>query len=230
MKKITLFVAFCCLFAYENVLFAQSKTKAAKPKDKPAASTNNNMVANLAFLAEFPDLTEKSKIDGKYCLKTIKKGSLPFERIEAIKYQEMLYSGANPETMKKWRIFPLGKYKISETVYLVLYFSDYMGVKRGKNELDHTLNIATLDIEKSVQISTNQGNDGEYINKSEAVLGELIDMGIEKKRITRNADFIWKFVSKNSVSLKSTWVYADDSKQNKDFSISWNEEGNLKFL
>lgn len=212
MKKITLLAVFCCLCFCG---FAQ---------------TNNNMESNLAFLAHFPDLTEKSKIDGKYCLKTIKKGSMPFERIEAIKYQEMLYSNAKPETMKKWRIFPLGKYKISETVYLVLYFSDYTGVKRGKNEFDHMLNIATLDIAKSTQISTNQGNDGEYITKSEAVLKELIDMGIEKKRITRNADFIWKFVSNNSVSLKSSWVYADDSKQNKDFSISWDKEGNLKFL
>jgi hypothetical protein len=211
MKKITLLAVFCCLCFYG---FAQT----------------NNLEANKNFLSEFPDLTAKSKIDGKYCFKTIKKGSMPFEKIEAIKYQEMLYSNAQPETMKKWRIFPLGKYKISENVYLVLYFSDYMGVKRGKNEFDHMLNIATLDIAKSTQISTNQGNDGEYITKSEAVLKELIDMGIEKKRITRNADFIWKFSSNNSASLKSSWVYADDSKQNKDFFISWDKEGNLKFL
>jgi hypothetical protein len=212
MKNLMFLAIFCSLFSCG---FAQ---------------TASDLEANKAFLSNFPDLTEKSKIDVKYCFKTLKKGSLPFEKIAAIKYQEMLYSNAKPETMKNWRIFPLGKYKISETVYLVLYFSDYMGVKRGKNELDHMLNIATLDIAKSTQISINQGNDGEYINKSEAVLGELIDMGIEKKRITRNADFVWKFVSNNSASLKSSWIYADDSKQNKDFSIFWDKEGNLKFL
>ncbi len=211
MKKITLLTILCCLYFYG---FAQK----------------NNLEANKDFLSEFPDLAQNSKINGKYSLKTVKKGSMPFEKIAAIKYQEMLYSGAKPETMQKWRIFPLGKYKISENVYLILYFSDYMGVKRGKNEFDHTLNISTIDIEKSVQISTNQGNDGEYITKSEDVLRELIDMGIDKKRITRNADFIWKFVSANSASLKSTWLYVDDSKQNKVFFISWNKEGNLKFL
>ena len=211
MKKVTLLLVFFLSFSFG---FAQN---------------DSELAANTDFLSYFPVLTKKSKIDVESCYEAVKKGSLPFEKIAAIKYKEMLYSNANEETMKNWHIFPLGKYQISENIYLVLYFSDYTGGKRGENELDHMLNIATLDISKSTQISTNQGNDGEYINKSEDILAQLIDMGIDKKRITRNADFIWKFVSGSSVSLKSSWVYADDSKKNKDFSISWDKEGNLKF-
>ena len=193
------------------------------------AQNEKELAANTDFLSYFPVLTQKSKIDVESCYKAVKKGTIPFEKINAIKHKEMLYMSADAETMKNWHIFPLGKYQISENIYLVLYFSDYMGGKRGDNELDHMLNISTLDISKSTQISTNQGNDGEYINKSEDVLMQLIDFGIDKKTITRNADFVWKFVSESSVSLKSSWVYADDSKKDKEFSISWDKEGNLKF-
>ena len=215
-----LFLIFLCCFLTTNALAQKTKTKKANTELKNTP-TNKKMDE---FLKNFPELGVGSTAGVKEC-KTALDARVPREAIANMDYKAMLYESA--KNTDKWDIMPIGKFKIKEGVYFVLYFSAYIGANHTKEYINYVLNTSIIDFNQSKQTGTNQGNNAEFIVMTDNQKQQLLKMLGQDSKFTVAADFEFKITAQNTATMTSNWAYTRGDNVQKTYSFSWDNEGNL---
>ena len=195
MKKI--FPLVCILWAFALNVQAQDK-------------------AEEAFLKGFPDLAVGKTIGEKECKAALKK-QIKSDIIGKIDYKKLLYSNATD--VSKWVIMPLGKYKLADGVYYMMYFSAYSGLNHTSTDCSYMLNLAVLDFKQDLRVGENLGNDGEYILMSKDRQKSVQETIGKDTPLQIKAYFTFTLDSPTQGTLKSTWEYAKESPKNTTFRV-----------
>lgn len=196
MKKL-IFTLLICFFG--STLYAQSK-------------------AGEAFLKKFPDL-QVGKTIGEAACKNALKNQIKSETIGKIDYKNLLYD--NVSDISAWVIMPVGKYKVAEGVYFVLYFSSVSGINHTDTDCSYMLNLALLDFKQNKRIGENLGNDGEYVIMSKARRKSLEETVGKDTPLNVKAGFDFTLDSPTNGTLKSTWEYTTGKPKNATYQIKW---------
>lgn len=218
MKNILVLFIFLLTIVANNTL-AQSR----KAKKMAAVAITKNK-AEDAFLKNFPTLSIGSKVAEQEC-KTALDARVPREAIANIDYKSMLYQGA--KNTDKWDIMPIGKFKIKEGVYFLLYFSAYMGANHTIEFVNYVLNTSIIDFNQNKQVGTNQGNNAEFVIVSENHKQRLLtELGHDSK-FTVKANFEFNITDQNNATMTSNWTYTKRDNVQKSYNFYWDNEGNL---
>ena len=220
MKNILFLFVFLLTLAANNTLAQVPKAK----KMAAAAKTLPKNKAMDAFLKNFPTLNIGSIVGEQEC-KTALDLRVPREAIANMDYKAMLYESA--KNTDKWDIMPIGKFKIKEGVYFVLYFSAYIGANHTKEYINYVLNTSIIDFNQSKQTGTNQGNNAEFIVMTDNQKQQLLKMLGQDSKFTVAADFEFKITDQNNATMTSNWSYTRGDNVQKTYSFSWDNEGNL---
>jgi hypothetical protein len=174
--------------------------------------------AEEAFLKGFPDLKVGKSIGEKEC-KNALKSQIKSETIGKIDYKKLLYDNATD--ISKWIIMPVGKYKVAESVYYLMYFSAYSGANHNDTDCSYMLNLALVDFNQDKRIGENLGNDGEYVLMSKARQKELEGTLGKNANITLKAGFTFTLDSPTNGTLKSAWEYSTEKTKKETYKLSW---------
>jgi hypothetical protein len=177
--------------------------------------------AGEAFLKKFPDL-QVGKTIGEAACKNALKNQIKSEMIGKIDYKNLLYDNAGD--ISKWVIMPIGKYKVAEGVYFVLYFSAFSGLNHTDTDCSYMLNLALLDFKQNKRIGENLGNDGEYIVMSKERRNSLVETLGKDNAFTTKAGFTFTLDSPTNGTLKSTWEYTTGKPKNATYQIKWSNQ------
>jgi hypothetical protein len=190
----------CSLFG--SMLYAQDKTEEA-------------------FLKGFPDL-KVGKTIGETACKNALKNPIKSETIGNIDYKKLLYD--NVSDISAWIIMPVGKYKVAEGVYYLMYFSSISGANHTDTDCSYMLNIALIDFNQDKRIGENLGNDGEYVIMSKTRRASLEETVGKANPFNVKASFTFTLDSATNGTLKSTWEYSKGSPKNTTFKVSWSNQ------
>jgi hypothetical protein len=196
MKKVIFMLAFMLVGGY-----AQAQDKAEE-----------------SFLKSFPDLKVGKAVGEKEC-KTALKNQIKSETIGKIDYKNLLYD--NVSDISAWIIMPIGKFKVAEGVYYLMYFSSVSGANHNDADVSYMLNLALLDFNQDKRIGENEGNDGEYIIMSKTRRNSLVETLGKDASFATKAGFVFTLNSANSGTLNSSWEYTKDKPKNTTFQIKW---------
>ncbi|TAF34936.1 MAG: hypothetical protein EAZ57_02215 [Cytophagales bacterium] len=178
-----------------------------------------------AFLKAFPDLRVGSVVGEAECKKAMS-ARVPREAIAGIDYKALIYSSAND--ISKWDIMPLGKFKIKEGVYFVLYFSAIMGANHTNTDYSYVLCSEVFDFNKNEKTGQNYGNNGEFSGMGDKRKQDLIQLLGKDADMTLKANFSFKITSQNGGTLTSYWLYNPQKERNETYNFSWDTDGSLK--
>jgi hypothetical protein len=174
--------------------------------------------AEEAFLKGFPDLKVGKTIGEKEC-KNALKNQIKSETIGKMDYKNLLYD--NVSNISAWIIMPVGKHKVAEGVYYLMYFSSVSGANHNDTDVSYMLNLALVDFNQNKRIGENLGNDGEYVMMSKERRNSLVEMLGKDASFTTKAGFSFTLDSPTNGTLKSTWEYSKGSPKNTTFQIKW---------
>lgn len=174
--------------------------------------------AEEAFLKSFPAL-QVGKTIGEKEYRNALQNHIKSETIAQIDYKKLLYN--TTDDISKWVIMPIGKYKVAEGVYLVLYFSAFSGLSHTDTDCGYMLNLALLDFKQNKRIGNSIGNDGEYIVMSKTRRNSLIEMLGKDTPFTTQASFTFALNSPTKGTLKSKWEYSKGKSKNTTYKVNW---------
>jgi len=177
------------------------------------------------FLAYFPTLQVGNAIGVMECRKALET-RIPREVIAKIDYKTLIYSDAND--ISKWDIMPVGKFKLKEGVYFVMYFSAISGANHTNQDYDYVLSTDVWDIVQNQKISTNLGNNAQYTRISTTRRKELLAELGNSQKMTFSANFIFKITSPTTAMMYSYWLYSDHEEKKPAYRFSWDENGKMK--
>ena len=177
--------------------------------------------AEEAFLKGFPDLKVGKAVGEKEC-KNALKNQIKSETIGKINYKNLLYD--NVSDISAWIIMPVGKYKVAEGVYYLMYFSSVSGANHNDTDCSYMLNLALVDFNQDKRIGENLGNDGEYVLMSKTRRQSLEETVGKDASFAIKAGFTFTLDSPTNGTLKSTWEYANGKPKNTTFKLSWSSQ------
>ena len=200
MKKNLFFISLTIVLSlFGSMLYAQDK-------------------AEEAFLKAFPDLKVGKAVGEKEC-KNALKNQIKSETIAKIAYQKLLYD--NVSDISQSIIMPVGKYKVAESVYYLMYFSSVSGANHNDTDCSYMLNLALVDFKQDKRVGENLGNDGEYVMMSKARQKSLNETLGKDASFTVKAGFTFTLDSPTNGTLKSTWEYSTQKPKNATYKINW---------
>lgn len=170
------------------------------------------------FINSFPDLKVGIVIGEKEC-KAALKARVHKEAIAKIDYKTLLYGNAND--ISKWDIMPIGKFKISEGIYFVVYFSALMGANHTDTDCNYMLNTAVLDFVNNKKLGENVGNNAEYIVLSESRKKSLNEMLGKDNNMTLKANFTFTVNAADYGTMKSSWIFNKQEPKNQTYTFYW---------
>lgn len=177
------------------------------------------------FLSYFPVLEAGSVVGETECKKALKT-RIPQEVIAKIDYKTLIYSNAND--ISKWDIMPVGKFKLKEGVYFVMYFSAIYGANHTSKDYDYVLNTDVWDITQNQKVSTNLGNNAQYTMMSASRRKELQNESSSNLKMTFKANFTFKIISSTKAIMDSYWLYSTKEEKKETYNFSWDENGTMK--
>ncbi|MCU0437937.1 MAG: hypothetical protein MUC49_08460 [Raineya sp.] len=177
------------------------------------------------FLSYFPTLEVGNSIGEMECKKALET-RIPKEMIAQIDYKTLIYSNAND--ISKWDIMPVGKFKLKEGVYFVMYFSAISGANHTQTDYDYVLNTDVWDVNQSQKISTNEGNNAQYARVNFSRRKQLLEELGSNRKMVFGGSFIFKIVSPNKAMMYSYWLYSNKEEKKETYQFSWDENGSMK--
>ncbi len=181
--------------------------------------------AEEAFLKGFPDLKVGKTVGEKEC-KNALKNQIKSETIGKIDYKKLLYD--NVSDISKSIIMPVGKHKVAEGVYYLMYFSAVSGANHNDTDCSYMLNLALVDFNQDKRIGENLGNDGEYVimskTRQKSLEKTFAEANAKDRPINTKASFTFMLDSPTNGTLESTWEYSNGKPKNTTFKVSWSSQ------